>query len=257
MAKPTSGADECPKPEHTVAANWDFLGFSQANGHAQMERDRSLLAEIHSGKRTRPALRFYVFSPPAVSYGHNQNEPDSIQVETAVKLGYDIVQRPTGGRALLHKGDLCYAVVARREWHPEFRTLSCTYRAIAEAHRLTLAKLGVNAVESAEAASKPVSGASPCFAMLNPFEVTVAGRKICGSAQLRAAGAFLQHGSLRVQDNWSESDLTELWPPGLGLSSATVVSLETALTSKIEIIDVVTAWINAFSEVFQVELLSG
>jgi lipoate-protein ligase A len=35
-----------------------------------------------------------------------------------------------------------------------------------------------------------------CFAAPSKYELLVGGRKICGSAQVRGGGAFLQHGSL-------------------------------------------------------------
>jgi lipoate-protein ligase A len=41
-------------------------------------------------------------------------------------------------------------------------------------------------------------GPSACFAALSPFEATVAGVKVIGSAQVRRGRAFLQQGSLRL-----------------------------------------------------------
>jgi len=218
-----------------------------------MEQDRALLSEVRSGQRSKPVLRFYEWNPPAVSYGYNQDINESVHLQAVKRLGYDIVRRPTGGRALLHKGDLCYAVVARREWHPEFRTLGSTYRAIGGAHRRALGKLGVKSVETRQSLSKPSSPLSPCFAMLNPFEVTVGGRKICGSAQYRSAGAFLQHGSLRVYDIWTQSDLAELWPADIALSRGSVTSLEEELGSRIALAQIADIWSEAFAEVFQVD----
>jgi lipoate-protein ligase A len=37
-----------------------------------------------------------------------------------------------------------------------------------------------------------------CFAAPSKYELLVGGRKICGSAQVRGGGAFLQHGSLLI-----------------------------------------------------------
>jgi lipoate-protein ligase A len=62
--------------------------------------------------------------------------------------------------------------------------------------------------------------------MLSPFEVTVAGKKICGSAQFRSGGFFLQHGSIRVRDNWNTDDLTQLWPSGYALDGDRVTCID-------------------------------
>jgi len=56
----------------------------------------------------------------------------------------------------------------------------------------------------------------PCFAAPVGGEVLVAGRKVVGSAQLRAGEAFLQHGSLLLEDDQSlVRDLAGLSPPGV------------------------------------------
>ncbi|HLG05274.1 MAG TPA: hypothetical protein VI383_03910, partial [Gemmatimonadales bacterium] len=46
-------------------------------------------------------------------------------------------------------------------------------------------------------------GAGPCFASRAGGEVLVEGLKVVGSAQLRQGDAFLQHGSLLLQDDQS------------------------------------------------------
>jgi lipoate-protein ligase A len=89
--------------------------------------------------------------------------------------------------------------------------------------------IGLTDLPTAGSESESRHGSSPCFAMLSPFEVTVGGKKICGSAQFRSGGLFLQHGSLRVRDNWDASDLTSIWPSGYALDDdrVTCVDLET------------------------------
>jgi len=41
----------------------------------------------------------------------------------------------------------------------------------------------------------------PCFDHPSPGEITLEGRKLAGSAQWRSEGAFLQHGSILVDDD--------------------------------------------------------
>ncbi|MFN2371507.1 MAG: biotin/lipoate A/B protein ligase family protein, partial [Candidatus Krumholzibacteriia bacterium] len=77
-------------------------------GAANMARDRDLLAAHRPGDD--PVLRIYRWDPPAVTIGYNQQlaDFDADGVRTA---GWDVVRRPTGGRAILHADELTYAVV--------------------------------------------------------------------------------------------------------------------------------------------------
>lgn len=60
-----------------------------------------------------PALRFYQWSRPTLSLGHLQKDIPAHWRSLAQAGRIDIVRRPTGGRAVLHSGDLTYAVAAR------------------------------------------------------------------------------------------------------------------------------------------------
>lgn len=59
-----------------------------------------------------PTLRLYFFSPPALSLGFFQNILDNELVKKAKNKKYDIVRRPTGGRAVLHLNEITYSVIA-------------------------------------------------------------------------------------------------------------------------------------------------
>jgi lipoate-protein ligase A len=208
-------------------------------GEANMALDRSLLEQLQTGRRNRPIVRFYVWKRPTISLGTNQIGDEVIESGAVTRLGYDIVRRPTGGRALLHKGDICYMIAAHKSHHPFFHSLTSTYRAIGTAIADMLQSLGIDFTDL------PTSGTEsrrspngPCFAMLSPFEVTVAGRKICGSAQFRSGGFFLQHGSIRVRDNWNLDDLTIVWPTGYELE-----------TNRVTSVDCERGQITAFSEI--------
>ncbi len=144
-----------------------------------------------------PTLRFYGWRRPTVSIGYFQDPCRDISLATCRAEGIEIVRRPTGGRAVLHEGDLTYSVVARAD-DPLFSTdILSTYRVISACLAEGLRRLGVPAEMAPEgrvAESGP--GPAPCFALPSRFELIVDGKKICGSAQGRSRGAFLQHGSL-------------------------------------------------------------
>ncbi len=59
-----------------------------------------------------PILRFYTWEPAAISLGYHQSRyPAEWQDLRWQGRLLDIVRRPSGGRAVLHQGDLTYAVI--------------------------------------------------------------------------------------------------------------------------------------------------
>jgi hypothetical protein len=79
-----------------------------STGAVNMARDASFLSDHRAGDD--PILRVYRWEPAAVTIGYNQNfsDFDADALETA---GFDLVRRPTGGRAILHADELTYAVI--------------------------------------------------------------------------------------------------------------------------------------------------
>jgi lipoyl(octanoyl) transferase len=143
-----------------------------------------------------PTLRVYRWHPPAVSVGYAQQRTVPLNLEACARAGLAVVRRPTGGRAVLHDGDVTYALaLPRGGWWAE-RSLGATCRLIHEAVADGLRRLGVPAEV---AGPRPSPGARPtplCFAVLSAHEITVGGRKLVGSAQRRLRRAILQHGSI-------------------------------------------------------------
>lgn len=75
-----------------------------------MAIDEWLLKQHLSGHP--PSLRFYTWLPSAISLGYHQRKyPEDWQNLIWKGKAIDLVRRPTGGRAVLHHGDLTYAVV--------------------------------------------------------------------------------------------------------------------------------------------------
>jgi lipoate-protein ligase A len=107
-----------------------------------------------------------------------------------------VVRRATGGRAVLHGGDLTYGIAAPEALLPP--GLRATYELVGAALRSALVALGVDARSTSGAAVVPSRGTFDCFSELAGDELRVEGRKLVGSAQRRARGGVLQHGSIRV-----------------------------------------------------------
>jgi lipoate-protein ligase A len=77
------------------------------------------------------------------------------------------------------------------------------YAAIHGLLAAAIGSLGVKALLAPRSSLTPGLASGPCFAAPVGGEVLVQGRKLVGSAQLRAGDAFLQHGSLLLEDDQS------------------------------------------------------
>ena len=148
-------------------------------------------------KKAPPTLRFYGWRVPALSIGYFQDYEKEVDGEACRKFGVDIVRRPTGGKAVLHEQELTYAVIAGAD-SPLFPPdILKTYRVISGCIAKGLAEVGIRAEMEADGRQAPDGTLrSSCFSSPSRYEILVGGRKICGSAQMRSHGVFLQHGSL-------------------------------------------------------------
>jgi lipoate-protein ligase A len=165
-----------------------------------MALDRWLLRQCESG-RDIPVLRLYGWDRPTVTVGRHQDlARDRIDTEACRRHGVSVVRRPTGGRAVYHGRGLTYAVVA-----PIPRgatTVVAIYHWVAQALVDGLQALGLPVAALGRQrglAAGPLSAA--CYAAPSEGEVALAGRKWVGSAQRRLKCAFLQHGSIPLEDD--------------------------------------------------------
>jgi len=189
---------------------WRFLNTGAAPGSVNMAIDEALLAGVNRGS-SPPTVRVYAWDPPTVSTGYAQDLSAELDLNACARAGVGVVRRPTGGRAVLHAGELTYSVVGESGEPPLGTSIMETYGVIAEALVVGLRSLGV----AAELTAVPTAtrgrgeGASPpCFVSSGRFEVVVEGRKLIGSAQRRVGRGVLQHGSLLVDER--HEDLADL-----------------------------------------------
>lgn len=167
-----------------------------------MAVDEAILEAYAADGAPAPTLRLYGWSPPAVSLGRNQPARRSHAPDYLREQGIDLVRRPTGGLAVLHEHERTYAVIGTLGRPPFEAGVLATYLAISRAVLAALESLGV----SASAAAPSVAGAAAdryagpsCFEVVSAHEISVLGRKLVGSAQLRRRKAFLQHGSIPIR----------------------------------------------------------
>ena len=161
-----------------------------------MAVDEALLERARSSGECM--VRIYEWSRPTLSFGRNQTARGQYDLSRAQTLGVDFVRRPTGGRAVLHHRELTYSVTAPAA---ALGTLRESYARINRLLMAGLSGLGVQAVAAPRRGRTPPPGIVPCFDTPGEGELTVAARKLVGSAQWRDGDAFLQHGSILVDDD--------------------------------------------------------
>ncbi len=231
---------------------WFFLDDGALAGARNMAVDEFLLDRSHD-RGGVPVLRLYSFGPPAVTLGYHQDARKVIDIEAVRRDGIDLVRRITGGRALLHEGELTYSVTAALDSVFFAGCLHKTFTSISTALVTALRVLGVDAVISD---GKLFKGAkemtSPCLVSTSRHEITVGGRKIVGSAQRRTGSAFLQHGSILLTP--ASERIAEYMPGQWTSLRGHVTSVSSETGGECVRNDAVNALREAFEQIFNTEL---
>ncbi len=185
-----------------AAPSWRLLADAASDAAWNMAVDEALLEAYALGSASdRPTLRLYGWSPPALSLGRKQPARGAHDPAFLRREGIELVRRPTGGRAVLHEHERTYAVAGRLGGEPFPGGVLDTYRRIAAAIVAGLRELGIDAADAGASRGRavPATGPPVCFDAPGAHEITVRGRKLVGSAQVRRRGAFLQHGSILIR----------------------------------------------------------
>ncbi|MBN1265086.1 MAG: lipoate--protein ligase family protein [Anaerolineales bacterium] len=174
---------------------WRLLWTPPERGSKNMAIDDAIVEEV--GKyNSLPTIRFYTWDPPCLSLGYTQPlvQADLARISEA---GWDLVRRPTGGRAILHTDELTYSISAPLSESLVSGGVLASYRRISKAiiHGLRLLDLPIETKEHTQtvphAQQEPV-----CFEVPSVYEITALGKKLVGSAQVRRKNAVLQHGTI-------------------------------------------------------------
>ena len=210
-----------------------YYNYLEGPGELQMEYDLRMLSLADTGFH----LRFYRFMPACVSLGRLQKKSDFIH------LPYPVVKRPTGGRAVLHYGDLVYSVAMREDYFGKKMSLIEFYNFIGNIFLKALLSLNIPAQIIYPHDKKVYFSRRNCFASFSQAEIAVAGKKIVGSAQYRKDGKILQHGSILVEDNFPL--LQKIFPETL---ENTTTYLSKYLPSKYGYKNIAEQFLNTFKE---------
>lgn len=165
-------------------------------GAVNMALDELLLARAAADG---PVLRVYSWLRPTLTLGYGQPAAD-VDFAACGRHGVDVTRRLTGGRAVLHHRELTYSVCVPAALVGGLRSITRAYALLSAGIGRGLAQFGLTAVCQPRHAARPAAKGDPaCFAAALGGDLSVAGRKLVGSAQCHRHEAVLQHGSIPLE----------------------------------------------------------
>ncbi|MEO0768309.1 MAG: lipoate--protein ligase family protein, partial [Cyanobacteria bacterium J06649_4] len=94
-----------------MSTPWRLIPLCEGSGPENMAVDSWLLDQCAKGLQPS-TLRFYTWQKPTLSLGYHQKQfPAHWNNLRYQGESIELVRRPTGGRAVLHQGDLTYALI--------------------------------------------------------------------------------------------------------------------------------------------------
>jgi len=245
---------------------WEFTDTGFNTGRFNMDYDLELVERC--SKENISFIRFYRWKPFAISLGYNQSKFISghkIDTEKCAEDGIDVVQRPTGGRAVLHSEELTYSVVLRSD-----KTISELYR------NISLALLnGLKMIYDSNALLRELSFTKEtpdllklaktgmynlCFNTSIKNEINYHGKKLVGSAQRKFGNIVLQHGSVLIGEHHKNIvnylSVDEMIKERLrkGIEKKTIC-LNEILKKDITYEEVSNALLKGFEQTFEIRLI--
>lgn len=223
---------------------WRLLQSDFNTAPINMAIDRAVLVANSKGE-VPPTVRFFGWSPPAISIGYFQSLGEEVDLDACRKFGVDYVRRITGGGAVFHEKEVTYSIVIP-ESHPEIpKNIMDSYGRICGALIKGLRHLGI------ESEYVPIN------------DIITDGKKISGSAQTRKTRTVLQHGTVLIDVNVDKM-FSLLRVPDEKIKDKLIADVKQRVTSikhvsgeEIPFKEVAGAMKAGFEEEFHVELVEG
>jgi lipoate-protein ligase A len=213
-------------------SEWRLIHTPAANGAWNMAVDEAILESASNG-RVKPTLRLYSWSPPCLSLGYAQPVAD-VDRGRLENYGWDLVRRPTGGKAILHTDELTYAVIAPLSEPRLAGGVLESYQRLSAAliGAMTSLGLSVQALEKTPSENQQATANPVCFETPSNYEITIARKKIIGSAQARRREGVLQHGSFPLTGDLTRITSALYFPDGSQRAQAAERLLQRATTAE-------------------------
>ncbi len=256
-------AEKTPGQPTYPAATWRLLNTGPADGATNMAIDEAVLLAVAAG-RAPATLRFYAWNPACLSLGQGQSVSE-VDRERLAERGWDLVRRPTGGRAILHVDELTYSILAPYGSEPRVQgNVVESYERLSQGLVAGLHLLGLRPERAQPVRGGDRGEAGPaCFDGPAQYEITFGGFKLVGSAQMRRQDVVLQHGTLPLC-----GDITRI-AQGLAVANAgqrlaiearlnfRAITLERALGRAVSFDEAAAALAEGFAQALNLALVPG
>jgi len=225
---------------------WRLLDTGLNDAFYNMALDEAI-AIARSKNLVPNTLRFFRWSPSAVSIGYFQSMEEEVDIKACDDSGINYVRRRTGGGAVYHdrEGELTYSIIVNEDHRLISRDFQETYRTLCSGLVSGLRRLGV------PAEFKPIN------------DIVAQGKKISGNAQTRGMNVVHQHGTIlrkvnptlmfKVLKVPSEKIRDKL----IRSVEERVTSINTVLGREVSFKELKDALINGFEDSFGIELAPG
>lgn len=240
---------------------WRLLGFQKHNIFENMAIDEAILHETTHNNNKQPTIRFYASTPAAVTIGYFQDAEKELNTEKCKAEKIDIARRITGGRAVFHFKEMTYSITAAQHEQIFPSDILGTYKIISRCLARGLHHLGINACLAEEGRSlKNAETNTCCFSTSLKNELLVNSRKICGSAQVRKRGGFLQHGLMFLDFNPEKTAgilLQNVTPEQTMQLSRSMTAVNKELAAPVNEREICSALKQSFTEELGINLEEG
>ena len=227
-----------------MTEEWRLLVTGANTAARNMAIDRVVL-ETNSEGKAPPTVRFYEWTPPAISIGYFQSLVEEVDLSMCEKYGVDYVRRITGGGAVFHDNELTYSIVIPETHKDISKNIMESYGRICGAIINGLKNLNIHSIY------KPIN------------DIITNGKKISGNAQTRKFKTVLQHGTV-LMDVDVEKMFSLLRVPDEKIRDKLISDVKDRVTSINHILKKDVSFENAayamkkgFEEEFNVNLVLG
>lgn len=140
-----------------------------------------------------PTLHTFTWSPSSVSIGYLQNT-QRLNIPLIKEKGFLIVRRPTGGKAVIHIGDISLAIYLPNTLIP--KRAKEAYNEIANIIKNVLATL--TNIPITHSAPQQYENNENCFSSSTGYELGIEGKKLVGIAARKTRKGMLVHATIRL-----------------------------------------------------------
>jgi lipoate-protein ligase A len=242
-------------------AQWRVIHHPPFTGARNMAVDEAILEAVQEEK-SPPTLRLYDWQPACLSLGIAQSLTD-VDTGALAAHGWEMVRRPTGGRAILHIDELTYSVIGSPDEPRLAGGVLESYYRLSQGLMRSLEILALP-VQRQNGKSENAADMNPiCFEAPSDNEITLDGKKLVGSAQARRKGGVLQHGSLPLYGDigritqalvYDSEEERAAAADRVRLRAATV---EVGLGRRVEWAEAAEAFVQGFGEALNIEFVAG